>query len=67
MIPGLKSLQMEQKNCLRGNFGRIAGFPLLRSALEILITREILNLNNSEKYKGKIIKFVKGIPSPKTH
>jgi hypothetical protein len=38
---------------------------LLRSALEILILREILDLKNSKKYYGKTIQFVKDIPSPK--
>ena len=47
--------------------GRLVGFPLLRSALEVFITREIFNTKKSSKYSNnKIIFLKKDIPSPKT-
>lgn len=44
---------------LRGNLGRYAPFPLLRSYIEILITRSLLNTKYSNKYKGKNIVVLK--------
>ena len=47
--------------------GRLVGFPLLRSALEIFITRELFNTNKSSKYSSNQIIFLKkDIPSPKS-
>jgi hypothetical protein len=52
---------------LHGNMGRLVGFPLLRSALEIFITQELFNTNKSSKYiNNQIIFLKKDIPSPKT-
>jgi hypothetical protein len=42
---------------LRGNYGRLAGFALLRSAVEIFITRELFDLKKSQKYSTKQIVF----------
>ena len=47
--------------------GRLVGFPLLRSALEIFITRELFNTNKSSKYSSNQVIFLKkDIPSPKS-
>ena len=52
---------------LQGNTGRLVGFPLLRSALEIFINQELFNTNVSSKYSNNQIIFSKKeIPSPKT-
>jgi hypothetical protein len=52
---------------LHGNMGRLFGFPLLRSALEIFINQELFNTNKSSKYSNNQIIFLKkDIPSPKT-
>ena len=52
---------------LHGNMGRLVGFPLLSSALEVFITREIFNIKKSSKYSNnKIIFLKKDIPSPRT-
>jgi hypothetical protein len=52
---------------LHGNMGRLVGFPLLRSALEVFITGEIFNTKKSSKYSNnKIIFLKKDTPSPKT-
>ena len=52
---------------LHGNMGRLIGFPLLRSALEIFINQELFNINKSSKYSNNQIIFLKkDIPSPKT-
>jgi hypothetical protein len=49
---------------LRGNYGRLAGFVLLRSAVEIFISRELFDLKKSQKYSTKQIIFPgKDIPS----
>jgi len=45
--------------------GRLLGFPLLRSALEIFITRELFNIKKSSKYSNNEIIFLKCIPNPK--
>ena len=51
---------------LHGNMGRLVGFPLLRSALEIFINQELFNTNKSSKYSNNQIIFLKkDIPSPK--
>ena len=44
---------------LRGNHGRYAPFPLVRSYIEVLITRSLLNPKYSNKYKGKNIVVLK--------
>jgi hypothetical protein len=47
--------------------GRLIGFPLLRSALEVFITQDLFNTNKSSKYNNNQIIFLKkGIPGPKT-
>jgi hypothetical protein len=52
---------------LHGNIGRLVGFSLLRSALEVFITREIFNTKKSSKYdNNKIIFLKKDIPNPNT-
>jgi hypothetical protein len=52
---------------LHGNMGRLVGFPLLRSALEIFINQELFNTKKSSKYINNQIIFLKqDIPSPKT-
>ena len=47
---------------LKGNRGRLTGFPLIRSAMEIVITRNILDIKKSSKFKDKRIDFKKKIP-----
>jgi hypothetical protein len=44
---------------LHGNMGRLAGFPLLRSALEIFITQELFNTMKSRKYYNNQIIYLK--------
>lgn len=44
---------------LHGNIGRLVGFPLIRSALEVFITRELLDLKKSSKYSNNQIIFLK--------
>jgi hypothetical protein len=44
---------------LHGNVGRLVGFPLIRSALEVFITRELFNLKKSSKYNNNQITFLK--------
>jgi hypothetical protein len=52
---------------LHGDIGRLVGFPLLRSALEIFITQELFNTRESSKYYNNQITFLKkDIPSPRT-
>jgi hypothetical protein len=52
---------------LHGNMGRLIGFPLLRSALEVFITQDLFNTNKSSKYNNNQIIFLKkDIPGPKT-
>jgi hypothetical protein len=52
---------------LHGNMGRLAGFSLIRSALEIFITQELFNVKKSSNYSNnKIIFLKKRIPSIKT-
>jgi hypothetical protein len=49
---------------LRGDKGRLGGFALLRSAVEIFITRELFDLKKSQKYSTNQISFPnKKIPS----
>jgi hypothetical protein len=49
---------------LHGNMGRLVGFPLLRSALEIFITQELFNTRKSSKYyNNQIVYLKKQIPS----
>ena len=56
-----------KKLLLHGNMGKLVGFPLLKSALEVFITREIFNTMKSSKYSNnKVIFLEKDIPSPKT-
>ena len=50
---------------LHGNMISLVGFPFLRSALEVFITREIFNTKKSSKYSNNKIIFLKDIPSPK--
>ena len=51
---------------LHGSWGRLAGFALLRSAVEIFITRELFDLKKSKKYNNYQMIFPnKGIPSLK--
>ena len=52
---------------LHGNTGRLVGFPLLRSAIEVFITQELFNTKKSSKYNNnKIVYLKKDIPNPKT-
>ncbi len=63
----LQLLAAIKKLLLHGNMGRLVGFPLLKSALEVFITREIFNTKKSSKYSNnKVIFLKKDIPSPKT-
>ena len=48
---------------LLGNYGRWAGFPLLRPALEVFITRTLFDLNDSKFSNSKIVFKTKNIPS----
>jgi hypothetical protein len=52
---------------LHGNMGRLGGFPLLRSALKVFITRELFNMKKSSRYSNNQIIFPNNrIPSIKT-
>ena len=52
---------------LHGSWGRLAGFALLRSAVEIFVTRELLDPKKSSKYNNNQIIFPdKDIPSLKS-
>ncbi|MDQ3837828.1 MAG: hypothetical protein M3297_01010 [Thermoproteota archaeon] len=52
---------------LHGNWGRLAGFVLLRSAVEIFVTRELFDPKKSKKYNNNQIIFPgKDIPSLKS-
>jgi len=52
---------------LRGDKGRLAGFALLRSAVEIFVIRELFDPKKSQKYSTKQIIFPnKKIPSLKS-
>ena len=52
---------------LHGNIGRVIGFPLLRSALEVFITQELFTMNKSSRYSNNQIIFLNNrIPSIKT-
>jgi hypothetical protein len=52
---------------LHGNMGRLVGFPLVRSALEVFITRELFNTKKGSKYSNNQIFFLKKrIPGIKT-
>jgi hypothetical protein len=52
---------------LCGNKGRLAGFALLRSAVEIFVTRELFNPKKSQKYSSNQIMFPgKDIPTLKS-
>lgn len=52
---------------LRGSFGRLSGFILLRSAIEVFVTRELFNTKKSKKYINYQITFTRGkIPSLNT-
>jgi hypothetical protein len=51
---------------LQGNKGRLTGFALLRSALEVFITRKLFDPKNSKKYYSNKIEFPgKSIPTLK--
>ena len=61
LLAGLKEL------LLHGNIVRQVGFSVVRSTLEIFITRDLLNLKKSSKYgNNQIIFLKKGIPSINT-
>ena len=46
----LQLLAAIKKLLSHGNIGRLVGFPLLKSALEVFITREIFVTKKSSKY-----------------
>lgn len=48
---------------LRGYLGRFTPFPLMRSYMEVLITRTLLNTKYSNKYRGKNIVVLKSFKS----
>jgi hypothetical protein len=51
---------------LHGSWGRLAGFTLLRSAVEIFVIRELFDLKKSKKNSNNQIIFPsKDIPSLK--
>ena len=51
---------------LHGNMGRLAGFALLRSAVETSITRELFNPKKSQRYSNNQVIFLgKDIPTLK--
>ena len=50
----LQLLAAIKKLLSHGNIGRLVGFPLLNSALEVFITREIFDTKKSSKY-SKVI------------
>jgi hypothetical protein len=43
---------------LHGNMGRLAGFALLRSAVETFITRELFNPKKSQRYSNNQVIFL---------
>jgi hypothetical protein len=45
---------------LRGNHGRFTPPPLIRSALEVIISRTMLDPNHSSKYSGQRVEVQKG-------
>jgi hypothetical protein len=45
---------------LRGNFGRFTPPPLLRSALEVIISRTLLDPNYSGNYRGHTVEVQRG-------
>ena len=47
---------------LHGNMGRVAGFSLLRSMIEITVVGKVLDLQNSPKYKNNTIEFNNDYP-----
>jgi len=61
----LQLLAAIKKLLSHGNIGRLVGFPLLKSALEVLITRETFDTKKSSKY-SKVIFLKKDTPSSKT-
>jgi len=61
----LQLLVAIKKLLSHGNIGRLVGFPLLKSALEVFITREIFDTKKSSKY-SKVIFLKKDTPSSKT-
>ena len=61
----LQLLVAIKKLLSHGNIGRLVGFPLLKSALEVFITREIFDTKKSSKY-SKVILLKKDTPSSKT-
>ena len=61
----LQLLAAIKKLLSHGNIGRLVGFPLLKSALEVLITRERFDTKKSSKY-SKVIFLKKDTPSSKT-
>jgi hypothetical protein len=61
----LQLLAAIKKLLSHGNIGRLVGFPLLKSALEVFITREIFDTKKSSKY-SKVIFLKKDTPSSKT-
>ena len=61
----LQLLAAIKKLLSHGNIGRLVGFPLLNSALEVFITREIFDTKKSSKY-SKVILLKKDTPSSKT-
>jgi hypothetical protein len=59
-------LKATKELLLHGSWGRLAGFALLRSAVEIFITRELFDPKKSSKYNNNQIIFPgKDIPSLK--
>jgi hypothetical protein len=67
-VIGHDELLAATKNLLlRGNYGRLVGFALLRSAVEILVIRELFDPKKSQKYSTNQISFSgKDIPSLKS-
>lgn len=47
---------------LHGNEGRLAGFSLLRTMIEVTVVQELLDLEDSPKYKGKLVEFSNDYP-----
>jgi hypothetical protein len=48
---------------LHGNKGRLAGLSLIRSAVEVFVTRKLFDTKNSKKFQNRKIIFVRDIPS----
>lgn len=58
MISAIHLFELEEgvmESLLRGNFGRFTAFPLLRSFVEIMVTRSLLDTRYSSKYRNKFI------------